>query len=251
MKGEQAPVVAFDHAEDYDAHGHVQRQVAAWLADRLRDLPRPARLLEVGAGTGFLRRAAGALADDWLLTDLSPAMLARARGHLGDAPDLRYRRLDAAHPDIVEPPFDIVTGSLVVQWFADLPDGLARLFALVAPGGRLVVTTLAAGSFAEWRQAHADEALTAATHPYPTIEALAALRLGGIGPTVAMRTLHDRYPDGRAFLRALKAIGAGTPRPGHRPLGPAALGRVLRRWEANGCSICYRVAMLTFSRPAA
>lgn len=245
------PVAAFDRADDYDDHARVQREVAAWLAERLRRLPRPARLLEVGAGTGFLRRASGPIADDWLLTDLSPAMLARARSRLGKEPDLRFRCLDAAHPDLIEPPFDLVVGSLVVQWFADLASGLSHLFARVAPGGRLIVTTLARGSFAEWRQAHADEELVAASHSYPALAELAALPLEDIRPTIEAQDFYERYPSGRAFLRALKAIGAGTPRAGHRPLGPTALARVMRRWEAGGGSICYRVAMLSYTRPAA
>jgi malonyl-CoA O-methyltransferase len=249
VSGFAAPAVAaFDRADEYDAHARVQRRVAAWLAGHLAELPRPARLLEVGGGTGFLRAAAGPLADEWLLTDLSPAMLDRARVRLEGAPDLRFAMLDATRPDGPEPPFDLVVGSLVVQWFDDLAGGLARLLGRVAPGGRLVVTTLAAGTFGEWQAAHAAEGLIAATPAYPPVDRLAALRLPGAETHCRVRDFPERHPDGRAFLRTLKAIGAATPRRGHRPLGPAALNRVMRRWEADGATVCYRVAMLSFLR---
>jgi malonyl-CoA O-methyltransferase len=243
-------VAAFDRAAGYDDHAHVQRAVATWLAEQLKERPRPARLLEIGAGTGFLREACGPLADDWLLTDLSPAMLRRAQTKLAPAADLRFALLDAAHPVLSEPPFDVVTGSLVVQWFDDLAEGLDKLFALVAPGGTLAVTTLAAGSFAEWRQAHEAEGYEAALHRYPDEDELAAICPAGAISRCAFRTFRERHRNGPAFLHALKGIGAGTPRTGHRPLGPVALRRVLHRWEANGATICYRVAMLSFTRPA-
>lgn len=246
-----APVhaAAFDRAERYDAHAVVQRRVAAWLARRIARA-RPARTLEIGCGTGFLREELPRAFGDWLATDIAPAMVARAKRRLGGWPGVRFAVLDAERPHVpAEPPFDLVTGSLVVQWFDDLPRGLARLLRLVRPGGRLVVTTLAAGSFAEWSAAHASEGLGAGTRTYPEAGALAALRLDGVAPRVALRRFEERHADARAFLHALKAIGAGTPRAGHRPLPPPALRRVLRAFEAAGATTTYAVACVEFTAP--
>ncbi|MBF0335180.1 MAG: ATP-dependent dethiobiotin synthetase BioD, partial [Alphaproteobacteria bacterium] len=45
--------------------------------------------------------------------------------------------------------------------------------------------------------------------------------------------LFATHPDAQAFLRGLKTIGAHLPRPGHRPLSPGDLRRVLRRLGAD------------------
>ena len=64
------------------------------------DLPPRPRILEIGCGTGLLtRELARRLGPaDWMLTDISPAMLEIAR--LGPAPQgsVRYAALDGEHP---------------------------------------------------------------------------------------------------------------------------------------------------------
>jgi len=122
---------AFDAAAAYDAYAVVQRQVAAWLAERIVAVapPRP-RVLEVGCGTGFLTQAAWPRLDrpEWLMTDIAPEMLARGRAQM---PDLCARVMDGERPDLAgEAPFDLIVSSLAVQWFSDLEGGLQRLAAL-------------------------------------------------------------------------------------------------------------------------
>jgi SAM-dependent methyltransferase len=119
---------AFDAAAAYDAYAVVQRQVAAWLAERIVAVapPRP-RVLEVGCGTGFLTQAAWPRLDrpEWLMTDIAPEMLARGRAQM---PDLCARVMDGERPDLAgEAPFDLIVSSLAVQWFSDLEGGLPRI----------------------------------------------------------------------------------------------------------------------------
>jgi malonyl-CoA O-methyltransferase len=97
----------------------------------------------------------------------------------------------------------------------------------------LAFTTLAEGSFAEWRAAHDGHGI----RDYPSAAALAAL-----GLDVSITPYPAQHADGRAFLAALKAIGAGTPRPGHRPSSPAALRGAMARFEASGAVATYEVA---------
>ena len=137
---------AFDAAAAYDAYAVVQRQVAAWLAERIVAVapPRP-RVLEVGCGTGFLTQAAWPRLDrpEWLMTDIAPEMLARGRAQM---PDLCARVMDGERPDLAgEAPFDLIVSSLAVQWFSDLEGGLQRLADALLP---LVV--LAIGLVAWW-----------------------------------------------------------------------------------------------------
>jgi malonyl-CoA O-methyltransferase len=213
---------AFAGAPDYDAHARVQREVANALAARIAglDLAASPRVLEIGCGTGFLTGALAeaGIAGDWLVTDIAPEMVERCRTRMADVqggPTIRFDVLDGEHGSLGEGAFDLICSSLAVQWFDDAPAALARLAASLAPGGHLVVTTLAPGSFTQWRAAHEAEGIAPGT------------------PHVA--------PDARSFLRSLKAIGAGTSQPGHRPLSPAQLRRVMARFAQSGCEVTYQV----------
>ncbi len=229
---------AFDRAADYDRHAVVQRRVAETLAERIAalGLPPAPRVLEVGCGTGLL---GAALLDRlpaarWLMTDIAPAMVERARLRFAARRGIGFATMDGERPDAAGP-FDLICSSLAAQWFTDLPEAIARLRAFLAPHGRLAVTTLVAGSFLEWRQAHRD--LPCGIRDYPSADQLAAL-----GLDVGIDTHTLRHADARQFLHGLKAIGAGTPRPGHRPLPLARLREVMARFEAEGAIATYVVA---------
>ncbi|MFC0205247.1 methyltransferase domain-containing protein [Novosphingobium soli] len=235
---------AFAAAPDYDGQARVQRAVAASLAARIAALelpPRP-RVLEIGCGTGFLTRALrdAGLAGEWLVTDIAGEMVERCRAGLGGEPGaatLRFAVLDGERGTPAGGPFDLVCSSLAVQWFDDAPAALARMTDWLAPGGHVLVTTLGTGSFAQWRAAHAAEGLVAGTPAFAATERFAALAPAHLG----IERLVERHADARAFLRSVKAIGAGTAAPAHRPLGPAQLRRVMERFDRSGCEVTYEV----------
>jgi len=233
---------AFDAAAAYDAHAVVQRQVADWLADRVVAVAPPApRVLEVGCGTGFLTGAVlpRLVRPDWLMTDIAPAMLERG---LAKHTRVRGRVMDGEHPHLPgEAPFDLIVSSLAVQWFVDLESGLRRLATLLAPGGRLLVTTLVEGTFAAWHEAHRAEGYVAGSPAYPPVAAL--------GWSVETRRFEQRHESAADFMRALRAIGAGTPREGHRPIPPGAMRRIARAFEAGGAVATYEVALIEIHNP--
>ncbi|GLR68163.1 hypothetical protein GCM10010909_28440 [Acidocella aquatica] len=226
-------------AARYDAVAPVQRLVAARLAARIvaRGVA-PRRILEIGCGTGMLSAALAAAFPEaqMLLTDISPAMLARCRARLGEG--YEYMVLDGEHPAAAAGRFDLIVSSLAMQWFGDLRGGLARLSVRLAPGGRMVFATLGAGNFAEWVAAHAALGLVCGTPAYPALEALPWPE--GVAHAVDEEFIVQPYASGAEFARSLKELGAGEPAPGYRPLPPGAFRRVLESLQ-GGFEVTYHV----------
>jgi malonyl-CoA O-methyltransferase len=200
------------------------------------DLPPRPRVLEIGCGTGFLGAGLVDRLDQgrYWMTDIAPGMVDRARRRFGDRGNVDFAVMDGAALTI-EGPFDLICSSLAMQWIADLPDTITRLRARLAPGGFLIFTTLAAGSFAEWRAAYEED--LPGTPDYPS-----AAELERMGLRVNVETIAQDHPSARHFLHALKAIGAATPQAGYRPLPLPALRRVMARFEAGGAKARYEVA---------
>jgi len=238
MMAQRLVAQAFGRARDYDAHAGVQQQVAAMLAQAIGAAgcgPHP-RVLEIGCGTGLLGAALMPVLPgaDWVMTDLSPAMLARARARFAGMDGIAYRAMDGQAPD-VDGPFDLIASSLAFQWFDDLGAALARLQGLLAPGGMLAFTTMIAGSFEEWRAAH--DGMPCGLTDYPPA---ADLRAMGFAVQELALTVEG---GGKAFLRHLRGIGADVARAGHRPLSAGQLRQVIAGFDSQGGRATYRVAL--------
>lgn len=240
----------------YEDHADIQRLVASTLARLARNQPIPAapRVLEIGCGTGLLTRELRPLFPDadLTVTDLSPEMVtAAARDPSIGA---RFMVMDGERPDFDRPWFDLILSSLAFQWFEDLPSAIARLYALLRPGGTLMFSTMAERSFAEWRAAHEAEGATAGTPDYPGLDRLRqtlAERRGFEGADAFLfeedYTLN--FGGARGLHRHLKGIGATVPAPGRQPVSPAVLRRVMRRFDAAGGRVTYHVIFCRISRP--
>lgn len=217
-------------AASYDGAARAQALAADDLTALVATLPPPARprVLELGCGTGLLtRKLRPVIGGDWLVSDLSPAMVAAAQARLGTHPgDMSptFRVIDAEHLPTPLGPFDLVVSNFAAQWFADLAATTTRLVEVLAPGGHVVLSTLGADTFREWRAAHDAVGVTCGVPTFPTAAELAA-RLGA-GARVTERRLVLDYADGRAFAAEIKALGAATPAAGHRPLAAGDLRRV-------------------------
>lgn len=230
-------------AERYDAGADVQRSVARQLADmagHVRLAP-GARILEIGCGTGLLTREIAARWPQAALTatDIAPAMI-DAAARAGFA--ARLMAMDGEAPTFVGPQFDLILSSLTFQWFDDLPLALARLHALLRPGGSLHFATMGADSFASWRAAHAAEGLAAGLPRYPSLAELREM-LHGFGDGAFVSEAFHPLParGGQALIRHFRDIGAHVPRPDYRPLGPAAMRRVINYFDGQGGETRYHV----------
>lgn len=233
-------------AERYDAHSPLQREAAARLARRVLalDLPQDRRVLEVGCGTGHLtRELRGRIGGEWTVSDIAPGMVAAC---VRANPGVAGLVMDAEQPSLGGP-FDLIVSSLTAQWFGDLPAALAKLCRLLAPGGRIALATLGAGSFAEWRAAHAALGLRAATPAYPTAAELERAFPDSVRTAIDEETLAVPLADPLDFVRGLRAIGADTPAAGTAPLNAGQLRKVLRKLAADapegvGYHLLYAVA---------
>ena len=235
---------AFSRADRYDDAAMAQRIAASALAGRIvaSGVPPEPRILELGCGTGFLTRALHDAIGSarWTVSDIAPAMVDRTRAAL--AIDADYRVIDGEAVDPALGRFDLIASSLAFQWFADLPHAVARLAAMLDKHGLLAFSTMAANGFPEWTAALAAEGLAPGTPAYPDRDALTALAPPGFRADVEIVDIPQQHPDARSFLRGLKAIGAGTPAEGYRPLSPAALCAAMARFDAGPRTVTWRIA---------
>lgn len=251
QRGRHRVVAAFSGASTYDDHARVQRVSAGWLADKAMalSLPDEPRICDIGCGTGLLSEALGRRipAASFLSTDISAEMLARARRRLMHDSRYRFAIADGEAPTALaaETPFDLVCSNLAAQWFSDLGGAVRALLGLLRPGGRLLITTLSADTFQEWREAHAAVGLQPGTPNYPSRTELAALAPPGVRCEIEIRHHVEEFESGQAFLSGLRAIGAHTPQDGHRPLNAGQMRRVLREF-ARKPQVTYQVAICSF-----
>jgi len=98
---------------------------------------RPARVLEVGCGTGQLaERMVRELDAELVAVDLSPSMVEETRSRVVDA-----RVADVEQLPFADGEFDCAVAAWVLYHLPDLDRGLAELARVLRPGGRLVAIT--------------------------------------------------------------------------------------------------------------
>lgn len=243
-------VRAFDSAEDYEAHARVQSTVADRLAARILalDIDMSSPALEIGCGTGFLTRA---LLDRWpelhlTASDIAPAMVERARRLLGGRANIRFDVVDGEDPAVPPDSFGLIVSSLAFQWFEKPVESIGGLITTLRPGGWLAFSTLVAGTFREWTEAQRQAGLDVLTPDYPESSLFKEIA-AGCGVDINRYTLSQRHLDGVAFLRSLKAIGAGT-RWSTAPSRPSALRRAIALFGEQGATISYEIAEVVIQR---
>jgi ubiquinone/menaquinone biosynthesis C-methylase UbiE len=132
-------------ADDYDQSGvPFFVPTAEGLVDTLHPAPGE-RALDIGCGRGAVAilLARAVLPSGTLdAIDVSPAMVEHTAALLrGEGLDARVQVMDATDPQLPPASFDLVASSLVLFFLPDPPAALARWVTLLAPGGRIGLTT--------------------------------------------------------------------------------------------------------------
>ncbi len=201
-------------AASYDAHAALQLEVGQRLREQLECVTRePARVLDVGAGTGH---GAAALRERWpraqtIALDLSAPMLRIAKRQTGWwKPFLRVAG-DALALPLSDRSIDVLYSNLCIQWCEQPRPLFAEFARVLRPGGLLLLSTFGPDTLHELRAAWA-----AADNAHPHVGQFldmhdigdAMLASGLRDPVLDVERLTVTYADVGALMRELKGIGA-------------------------------------------
>jgi SAM-dependent methyltransferase len=222
-----------DSATYDDSQGHKPRsalELAAWSGTLARLLPpAPARVLDVGAGTGFLSVLLAQLGYKVKAVDVSSGMLARLKENAAAASvDVETIEADAVSPPASD--FDVVVERHLL-W--TLPDPRSALVAWrkAAPTGRLVlVETLwgSAGGTTELLRGRARAALALVRRTPPDhhaeyeAELRSSLPLGSGASPAQLVELVQSTPWGLTRVERLRDVEWAT-----RAVLPSSLDRLI------------------------
>ena len=220
----------------------LQREVEARLLEQLAVLEdrKPARILDVGSGPG---RASGAMKKRWpgadvIAMDLALPMLREVPRHTRFWRPVRRVCADATQLPLADASIDVVFSSLCLQWVADLPVALAEFRRVLRPDGLLLFSTFGPDTLLELREAY-----LAAGERHPPLSPFAAIQqvgdalvaAGFRAPVLERDAFTLTYPDVRALLLELRAIGATDAQP-QRPRGLGGKARhagMVRAYEGQ------------------
>ena len=220
---------AFDRAATrYDAAAGLQRRAAERLLAHVQALGAdPTAILDTGCGTGYGMQLLRAQYPEAALhaLDIAPGMLRQARLECASAQG--YVCADAEQLPLRDGSIDLLWSSAMLQWCNDLPKVCAGFNAVLMRGGLLAFATFGPATLGELRAAF-DDGYTHVSRfaDIPAIDA--ALRGAGFREiSMERRRTVLYYPDVKALLHSIKAIGAGNATAGR---ARGLTGK--RRWAA-------------------
>jgi malonyl-CoA O-methyltransferase len=206
-------------AGDYDRHAVVQGRVVAKIVALLKSHQLdPARVVDIGAGTGKLLAALRELYPSAFTVgaDLAYGMCQTAASNLGGNA-AHLVNADAECLPFAAGSFDLVLSTSTYQWLGSLDAAFSEARRVLAPGGVFCFALFGEQTLFELRESYRQvlEGGADRTHSFfPECEVLAALqRVGFTGTRVHSELELEYHPDVPELLRSLKRIGAGSAAP--------------------------------------
>lgn len=200
-------------------------------------------LIEFGCGTGLLTRGLSSRlpSASLLSTDAAPRMLAEAQRSLPPRAGLRFAVCDASGAVPAPPaltaqgPFGLAASNALVQWFPDLARHLGWAASWLAPGGLYLASGFDRGNFPEL-----NAILAEAPFGYADFPGHAAAELPGLASAAGLEILaletekvETVEPSPRAFLDAIRALGAARRPREDRPMTRTRLELLVRTYQAR------------------
>ena len=231
-------------ARDYDAAAVLQREVCTRMLEKLDIIKiQPARVLDVGSGTGWGTRQLGERYPKAEVTalDIAIGMLQVARGtsswwqKLFAGERENYLCADVEALPIASASVDMIWSNLALQWCNDLPATFVELRRVLKVDGLLMFSSFGVDTLRELRTAfhgvddHSHLSRFADMHDIGDMLVAA----GFADPVMEMERLTLTYDDVRAVMQDLKSIGAHNATVGRAPglMGKAAWQRVTENYE--------------------
>lgn len=231
-------------ARGYDAAAVLQREVCVRMLDKLDCIKlQPARVLDVGSGTGWGTRQLGERYPKAGITalDIAIGMLQAARGTSSWWQKLfagrreNYLCADVEALPIASGSVDMVWSNLALQWCNDLPATFVELQRVIKVDGLLMFSSFGVDTLRELRTAfHGVDGynhLSRFADMHDIGDMLVAA--GFADPVMEMERITLTYEDVRAVMQDLKSIGAHNATAGRAPgmMGKAAWQRVMENYE--------------------
>lgn len=231
-------------AQQYDAAAVLQREVCTRMLERLDYVKlQPARLLDVGSGTGWGTRQLGERYPQAEITalDIAIGMLQLARGTSGWWSKLfssrrqNYLCADVEALPVASGSIGMVWSNLALQWCNDLPATFVELNRVLKVDGLLIFSSFGVDTLQELRTAFHDvdgyNHLSRFADMHDIGDMLVAA--GFTDPVMEMERITLTYNDVRAVMQDLKSIGAHNATAGRAPgmMGKAAWRRVIENYE--------------------
>lgn len=201
-------------ARNYDSAARVQRELGDRLLEHLEPVRiKPARVLDVGAGTGALartlcKRYRGSRV---LALDLAEGMMRVARQKTWRL----FSRQNFVCGDAEQLPLapgrmELVVSNATLQWCND-PDGVfAEILRVLKPGGLFLFSTFGPDTLYELRESFARIDDRPHVHGFLDMHDLgdALVRAGFADVVMDTARLTAKYGDVAALMRELKSLGA-------------------------------------------
>ena len=212
----------FDRAAGgYDQVAVLQQTVGERLLDRLNVVRlQPARILDLGSGTGRLSAQLAQRYDPARVVqlDLSYNMLKQSSRNRKCTGENCLLCADAENLPIADECVEFAFSNLMFQWVTRLDRALAEIYRTLLPGGLLLFSTFGPDSLVELRESWSGVDDHVHVNAFTDMHDLgdALVRAGFVDPVMETETFTLVYDDGRALMRELKSLGAGNVNTGRR-----------------------------------
>lgn len=230
-------------ATTYDAAAVLQREVCLRMLEKLDVIKlQPARVLDVGSGTGWGSRQLGERykGAEVVALDIAIGMLHAARGTAGWWQKLfgskqRFLCADVEALPLANQSVDMVWSNLAVQWCNDLPATFVELHRVIRNDGLLMFSTFGPDTLKELRVAFDGVDGYNHVNRFADMHDIGDMLVaaGFADPVMEMEKLTLTYDDARAVMQDLRDIGAHNATAGRAPgmLGKTKWARIVQNYE--------------------